>query len=601
MVISSVLVWVEMMGFGCMVSRIVYSSLLGLFAVTAGCSFDRNRLGQFAPCESDDQCAVGGCVDGFCIPADRLAYEGRDANADSADASILEDVPTSEDAPHAVDADADVSQVLDTQDETSVDVALDGGSDLTDIQDVSADMPGPDVPDPTDLAELDVVDVTEVGPDATECEPNEPYCDDVGDVRACTPAGMPGEVTDTCDYACSDATCQPNVCGDGFLVTEDGEACDDGNTNACDGCEGCAWRSVGVAGAGTVTNSMVVWTPEGASFTLEAWVMPNADGALFGIGDTTTEDYAIAEIRGGVAVFGFDMGAGRLEVVGSTSLLGSWHHVAFERFDNHGAAVFVDGQLENLVHIEQSSSQIDYSPLIWIGSEGHVTSMTGQIDELRITHGARYREHFTPPRRLDTDEHTLALYHIDTGEGAVVVDSSGNGRDLTLSGWGRTSDSCYGADPGSVSCGDGLLAPWEGCDDDLPTCFACVLENTCVGLIDPSGDCVTLHSSANWENAQTDCSDPSGDLYVVENAIEDDWIVHLVGLDGAYWIGLNDRSSEGTYVWSSGSSASHRNWGDKQPDNWWFSEDCVEINWGDEGRWNDLNCNEQRPYICQSD
>ena len=582
-----------------MVSRIVCSSLSVLLAVAMGCSFDRDRLGQFAPCVSDDQCAMGGCVDGFCIPADRPAYVGRDSSADSADASTLEDVPASEDPPNGVDADAssDVFQVFDTQEETSVDAGHDSVADLSDLPDIQ------DVPDQSDLTDLEgeEVDVADVGPETTECEPNQPYCDDAGDVRACTSSGMPGDVIDPCDYACEDATCQPNVCGDGFLVTEEGEECDDGNTNPCDGCEDCAERSVGVTGSGTLTISAVVWAPVGADFTLEGWINPSGDGALFGIGDTTTEDYAIAEIRSGVAVFGFDMGAGRLEVVGSTPLLGSWHHVAFQRFENHGAAIFVDGHLENLDHHVQSSSQIDGAPPIWIGSEGHVTSMTGRIDELRITHGVRYREHFTPSRRLATDEHTLALYHIDTGDGASIVDSSGNGRDLTTSGWGRTDDSCYDVDPGSVSCGDGLVAPWEDCDDDTPACLDCVLSYACLGLFDPSGDCVTLHSGANWEDAQADCSDPSGSLYVVENAIENDWLIYLVGLDESYWIGLNDRSSEGTYTWSSGSSAGYRNWAGDQPDNWLLSEDCVEINWDSEGRWNDVGCNSEIPYVCQTD
>ena len=55
------------------------------------------------------------------------------------------------------------------------------------------------------------------------------------------------------------------------------------------------------------------------------------------------------------------------------------------------------------------------------------TITNGIIDEVRISNIARYMEDFTPERRFEPDEHTLALYHFDEGEGETLVDSSGNG------------------------------------------------------------------------------------------------------------------------------------------------------------------------------
>ena len=51
----------------------------------------------------------------------------------------------------------------------------------------------------------------------------------------------------------------------------------------------------------------------------------------------------------------------------------------------------------------------------------------GTIDEVRISNIARYTKDFTPQRRFEPDEHTIALYHFDEGEGDVLHDSSGNG------------------------------------------------------------------------------------------------------------------------------------------------------------------------------
>ncbi|MCA9122000.1 MAG: hypothetical protein H6822_11995 [Planctomycetaceae bacterium] len=51
----------------------------------------------------------------------------------------------------------------------------------------------------------------------------------------------------------------------------------------------------------------------------------------------------------------------------------------------------------------------------------------GQIDEVRVSTGARYHEDFKPEKRFDPDDETLALYHFDEGEGGQLTDSSGHG------------------------------------------------------------------------------------------------------------------------------------------------------------------------------
>ncbi|NQV27841.1 MAG: protein kinase [Rhodopirellula sp.] len=50
----------------------------------------------------------------------------------------------------------------------------------------------------------------------------------------------------------------------------------------------------------------------------------------------------------------------------------------------------------------------------------------GLIDEVRISNVARYSESYKPQKRLTADEHTLALFHFDEGEGERLIDSSGN-------------------------------------------------------------------------------------------------------------------------------------------------------------------------------
>lgn len=74
----------------------------------------------------------------------------------------------------------------------------------------------------------------------------------------------------------------------------------------------------------------------------------------------------------------------------------------------------------------------------------------GLFDEVRISNIARYSDNFTPVRRFENDESTLALYHFDEGQGDVLKDASGNGYDGKIVGarWVRVEEASQsGTDP----------------------------------------------------------------------------------------------------------------------------------------------------------
>jgi hypothetical protein len=64
-----------------------------------------------------------------------------------------------------------------------------------------------------------------------------------------------------------------------------------------------------------------------------------------------------------------------------------------------------------------------------------------------------------------------------------------------------------------------------------------------------------------------------------------------------WWIGLNDRAAEDTFVWTDGSPVDFTQWGAGEPNNS-GDEDCVHLSSGS-GDWNDLFCGQQNPYICR--
>ncbi|KAG7214682.1 hypothetical protein INR49_010574 [Caranx melampygus] len=88
-----------------------------------------------------------------------------------------------------------------------------------------------------------------------------------------------------------------------------------------------------------------------------------------------------------------------------------------------------------------------------------------------------------------------------------------------------------------------------------------------------------------WEDAEKDCREHSAHLSSVISATEQDFINGL-GHDNA-WIGLNDRTV-------------YENWRESQPDNFFAGgEDCVVTIAHEDGKWNDVPCNYNLPYICK--
>ena len=69
-----------------------------------------------------------------------------------------------------------------------------------------------------------------------------------------------------------------------------------------------------------------------------------------------------------------------------------------------------------------------------------------------------------------------------------------------------------------------------------------------------------------------------------------------------YWIGCNDISNEGTFVWSHNNERiSYSNWAINEPANQGGNEDCCMIGWDDQpyGKWNDKECDYSFRFICK--
>ena len=151
-------------------------------------------------------------------------------------------------------------------------------------------------------------------------------------------------------------------------------------------------------------------------FCVEGWVLPTQKqhtGGQLAIFPEVAElivdyQFTLLAIKGGRRAqlyFRQDPVAGRA-------------HVAFVHRDQT-AYVYLNGKKLYQHKFTPQSPKVVLDSMV-IGNRG-IT-----IDEFRVSQHARYEADFTPQARFDADEHTLALYHYDEGQGEVLKDSSGN-------------------------------------------------------------------------------------------------------------------------------------------------------------------------------
>ena len=101
---------------------------------------------------------------------------------------------------------------------------------------------------------------------------------------------------------------------------------------------------------------------------------------------------------------------------------GRWAHVALT-WEKQRMQLYVDGQRQRFTDVVQDALGGEGGS---IGRRDPGIGFCGRIDEVRISTNVRYPENFTPQDRFDSDEHTIALYHFDEGQGDQLVDSSHN-------------------------------------------------------------------------------------------------------------------------------------------------------------------------------
>ena len=91
-----------------------------------------------------------------------------------------------------------------------------------------------------------------------------------------------------------------------------------------------------------------------------------------------------------------------------------------------------------------------------------------------------------------------------------------------------------------------------------------------------------------------------GNLVTIEDEETHNFIISEIDLaitsSSFVWIGGYRVS--GVWTWRDGTTFKFTNWKSGQPDDYGGKEDCILYSWNPP-QWNDLECEESHPYICQ--
>ena len=169
--------------------------------------------------------------------------------------------------------------------------------------------------------------------------------------------------------------------------------------------------------------------------------------------------------------------------------------------------------------------------------------------------------------------------------------------------------------------GDGVALCELDCDDDDPDVFPgnreqCnAIDDDCDEIIDEAPACpctrveqfgdiyLVCDSPRAWTAAQSQCSAWGYHLLTVDDRAEDRFATAEVrdsNPDTRWWMGFNDRAVEGTWEWEDGSGVTYTNWQSEEPNDL-GGEDCGQLNFFEDGTWNDQACSLTYPFVCELD
>jgi hypothetical protein len=204
--------------------------------------------------------------------------------------------------------------------------------------------------------------------------------------------------------------------------------------------QGIANRSLSLDGNGDYVSleSNKVPLPQGP-FTLECWFKGKQFADRVGLlAKTEQSEYGIFTSRGQLDASVF-LGKSYTNIRPDLKLkTNQWYHVAMV-YEGDALALYLDGNLQERVQTKQTMKRkMNWFPFL-VGadpdSRGRANSFfNGEIDEVRLSKGVKYRKSFVPERRLKPDENTVIFLDCDRSIGPFLIDRGPNGHYFRMTG-----------------------------------------------------------------------------------------------------------------------------------------------------------------------
>uniref|UniRef100_A0A3P8ZQX4 C-type lectin domain-containing protein n=1 Tax=Esox lucius TaxID=8010 RepID=A0A3P8ZQX4_ESOLU len=100
----------------------------------------------------------------------------------------------------------------------------------------------------------------------------------------------------------------------------------------------------------------------------------------------------------------------------------------------------------------------------------------------------------------------------------------------------------------------------------------------------------------SWNEAERHCQSLGGHLVSIHSWKESRFLKTLTVGSPLTWIGGNDG---GRWSWTDGSGFNYHEWAQGEPNNYnGVREPCIQMNFGDEHRWNDEVCEKRFTSVC---
>jgi hypothetical protein len=200
----------------------------------------------------------------------------------------------------------------------------------------------------------------------------------------------------------------------------------------------------------------------------------------------------------------------------------------------------------------------------------------------------------------------------------VGVDGEGDGFDAEPD---AVDADAAAVDSGARDSNAPDVEPADTGDACIPVSETCnAVDEDCDGQIDEDTSCpcdrythdgstyLICLGTDSWSGSRDLCRSVGYELVTIDSAAEDDWLWTTIGpMTGEeVWIGLTDAVEEGTFLWPDGTiqrtpsgDLTYSGWRSTAPDNN-GEEDCVELDRGSGGEWEDVDCSQNQVSICEA-